>query len=114
MSGELAELRNQYLKKLAAMAATRGSAPTIVAGDLNATPWSPWVRDFLRTPQLRDSQYGLGLLATWPASTAQYSSLLGIAIDACFHSGKLQVATRALGPELDSDHLPVITELRWQ
>jgi len=114
VSGELAELRNQYMKKLATMAAARGSAPTIVAGDLNATPWSPWFRDFIRTSQLRDSQNGLGLLATWPAATAQYSSFLGIPIDACLHSDKLQVATRALGPELDSDHLPVITELRWR
>lgn len=112
VSGELAELRNQYMKKLAAMAAARGSAPTIVAGDLNATPWSPWFRDFIRTSQMHDSQNGLGLLATWPAATAQYSSFLGIPIDACLHSNKLQAATRALGPELDSDHLPVITELR--
>lgn len=112
VSSDLAELRNQYMKKLAAMAAARGSAPIIVAGDLNVTPWSPWFRDFIRTSQMHDSQRGLGLLATWPAATAQYSSFLGIPIDACLHSDKLQVATRALGPEIDSDHLPVITELR--
>ena len=114
VGGELAELRNQYLKKLAAMVAARGSTPTIVAGDLNATPWSPWFRDFMHMSKLRDSQHGFGLLATWPAALAQYSTFLGIPIDICLHSDKLQVAMRTLGPELDSDHLPVITELRWR
>ena len=114
VSGELAGLRNQYMKKLATMTAANGSAPTIVAGDLNTTPWSPWFRDFMRTSKLRDSQHGLGLLTTWPAATARYSSLLGIPIDVCLHSGTLQAATRALGPELDSDHLAVITELQWR
>jgi endonuclease/exonuclease/phosphatase (EEP) superfamily protein YafD len=112
LGGELAGIRNQYMEELAARISTGKSAPTIVVGDINSTPWSPWFRDFMRATKLRDSQDESGLLATWPAATAQYSSLFGIPIDACLHSGNVQAAARSRGPYLDSDHLPVITELQ--
>lgn len=112
VSGELAALRMQYLHKLAALIAARGSSPTIVAGDMNAAPWSPLFRDFAHTTDLRDSQRGHGLIATWPALTSRYSPLLGLPIDVCLHSEHLQSVARKLGPALGSDHLPVITELR--
>lgn len=112
LGGELAGIRNRYMKELATLISTDESMPTLVAGDLNSTPWSPWFRDFMRATKLHDSQDEVGLLATWPAATARYSSLFGIPIDACLHSGNLQTTTRLPGPSLDSDHLPVVTELR--
>lgn len=112
ISGELARHRDRYMEKLAALVAANGAEPTVVLGDANSTPWSPRFRDFVRASRLRDCQGGLGLLATWPAVTAQYSPLLGIPIDACLVSAKLHVAARHAGPGLGSDHLPVLTELR--
>ncbi len=118
VSGELAALRMQYLNTLATLIGTRAPVgtrtpvPSIVLGDMNAAPWSPLFRGFERATGLRDCQRGHGLIATWPSATSEYSSLLGIPIDACLHSTILESVARQLGPKLGSDHLPVITELR--
>lgn len=114
ISGELAGIRNRYMEKLATLTVANPLVPSVVVGDANSTPWSPWFRDFVQAGKLRDSQGGLGLLATWPAATAKYSPLLGIPIDVCLVSDKLHVAARYAGPDFGSDHLPVITELRMR
>lgn len=111
ISGELARVRDRYMERLAALVAADKAAPTVVFGDANSTPWSPRFRDFVSASRLRDCQGGLGLLTTWPAVTARHSPLLGIPIDACLVSERLHVAVRHIGPELGSDHLPVLTEL---
>lgn len=111
VNSELAQLREQYLTNLAGVAARSKKDALIVAGDFNATPWSPLFRRFMQASALQDSQSTQGLLSTWPAATARYTGMFGLPIDALLHSDKIGIAARGSGPYLDSDHLPVITTI---
>jgi endonuclease/exonuclease/phosphatase (EEP) superfamily protein YafD len=81
--------------------------PTIVAGDLNATPWSFAFRDFVTLTGLRDSSLGWGLQPTWNARFW----LPRIPIDHILVPRGTQVVRRTIGPDVGSDHLPVVAEL---
>ena len=98
-------VRNRQLDRLAKLVIQQ-QGPLIVLGDLNATSWSPAFQDLLRTTQLRDSRIGFGLQPTWPASI----SSLRIPIDHCLVSPEVVVHQRYVGPQIGSDHLPVIVE----
>ena len=77
--------------------------PVIVAGDLNATPWSHGFRQLVRPRGLRDSALGRGLQPTW---NARYWAPR-IPIDHVVVSPEVQVSARTIGPDVGSDHLPV-------
>lgn len=78
----------------------------IVIGDLNSTEGSPFFADFLRGSGLRDTRLGFGRQPSWPVGIP-----LRIALDHAFVSGDLAVAYRRLGPEIGSDHYPLILDL---
>ena len=77
--------------------------PVIVAGDLNATPWSHGFRQLVRRRGLRDSARGRGLQPTWNARHWAPR----IPIDHVVVSSEVQVSSRTIGPDVGSDHLPV-------
>lgn len=81
----------------------------VVIGDFNSTPWSGRMRQLERDSQLINSQRGFGLQPTWSAA---FWPLMKIAIDHCFHSRSLVTTRRAIGPDIGSDHLPVLVELK--
>lgn len=80
----------------------RGDAPALALGDFNATPWSS------AAPQLAAGGWRWfgGLQPTWPHAA------WGIPIDAVWGHGAWQVADRAVGPSIGSDHRPVAVGLR--
>lgn len=82
----------------------------VVIGDFNTTPWSRRFRKFLHDSNLRNSQRGFGLQPTWKADLP---SVLMIAIDHCLHSKSITTLNRATGPNIGSDHLPLVVELRF-
>jgi len=88
--------RDRLLRALADEAAET-AMPTIVLGDLNATPWSSAL--FLA------GQRGLfrasGFAPTWPKRYA------GIAIDHALATAHWRRGERARGPDIGSDHLPL-------
>lgn len=104
-----AEATRRLRTQLAGLAdfLARPGPPTIVAGDLNATPWSVAFRDFVSTTGLRDSSLGHGLQPTWNARLW----LPRIPIDHILVPRDTVVLRRAVGPALGSDHLPVEAEL---
>ncbi len=81
--------------------------PLVVFGDLNMSPWSRDFRWFRRRMRLTDTRRGFGPQRTWPAG----SWLLRIPIDHCLVSPAVGVRSRRLGPNVGSDHLPVIVDL---
>lgn len=85
-----------------------GRAP-VIAGDLNASPFSAPLRRLLAGADLVDSQRGFGVQASWPTSLPWPR----IAIDHVLHDRSLTTVARALGPDLGSDHLPVVVDLAW-
>ncbi|MDR1275585.1 MAG: endonuclease/exonuclease/phosphatase family protein [Candidatus Accumulibacter sp.] len=104
-----AQIRDEFLESLAKY--LKPDTPTVVFGDFNATPWSPKLRAFLAQTGLEDAQRGHGTLSTWPAPFAGYADFLGVPIDLTLVSPSLTVETREAGPNLQSDHLPVITRI---
>jgi len=102
-----AALRASQLAFAADWAADAGGR-AVVAGDLNATPWSAAFRRFVADSGLVSTQRGFGLQATFPADA---NPLARIPIDHVFVTPDVAVADRRLGPALGSDHFPVLVDL---
>jgi endonuclease/exonuclease/phosphatase (EEP) superfamily protein YafD len=91
----------------------------IVAGDLNATPWSLPFRRLVSGGGLVNSQRGYGLELTFPSGS---SPLVQVPIDHVLYSEGFAVIDRRLGPPFGSDHFPLVVDLalvqmtddRWQ
>ena len=98
--------RNNQLKAIAEEVAATDT-PTLVAGDMNTTAWSPCFRDLLRIGQLRDSAKGFGLPSTWYVGRTPITSL---PIDHICVSEGVDVWGRKVGPDLGSDHRAVEVE----
>lgn len=104
---ERARLRDDQLLFAADWAEDREGA-FLVAGDLNATPWSWVFRKLEGSTDLRNTGIGFGIQATYPATG---NPLTRIPIDHVLASSALVVRSRTLGPPVGSDHLPVIVDL---
>ena len=81
----------------------------LVLGDLNATPWDPYLEDLMHATGLKNSRQGFGLLPSWPSG----SRLLQIPIDHCLVNSSLLVKDTRVGPHVGSDHLPLIVEVAF-
>lgn len=101
--GASARHRSEY-RALASMTFAR---PVAICGDLNAPPWS-WAYDHLASAlDLRDANRDR-LAGTWPSFLPAF---LRIPIDTCLLSDGVTVTRRETGPEVGSDHVPVLLEL---
>lgn len=98
--------REQYLGEVREYVSLQ-KGPSLVIGDLNTTSWSPLFTTLVQLTDLRDSRRGFGIQATWPAAIPPFL----IPIDHCLVSRQLQVINRQVGPNVGSDHYPVIVDL---
>jgi endonuclease/exonuclease/phosphatase (EEP) superfamily protein YafD len=105
-SADWSARRDAQLAAMGALAASE-PRPVIVAGDLNATPWSHGFRAVVEARGLRDSATGRGVQATWNARLWAPR----IPIDHVLVSPEIGVQSRAVGPDVGSDHLPVEASL---
>ena len=87
--------------------AAQAAGSVVVVGDLNTTPWSARYRDLMKRGQLESSTKGFGIQPTWPTNIG----LASIPIDHLLHSADLTTTDRIVGPDLGSDHYPVIIRL---
>jgi endonuclease/exonuclease/phosphatase (EEP) superfamily protein YafD len=115
----LFESRNQQLQQVGEYIQQQKN-PVILVGDLNITMWSPYYRKLIQATGLENARKGFGLLPTWPASTPYGNtfikripiiSFFKIPIDHCLVSSPIRVTRIHTGPSVDSDHLPLITDL---
>jgi len=98
----------QLFDHLDAIAARAHAAtPALVVGDFNATPWSSHFHRFAERSGLCDSRAGFGIQASFPANLAP----MRIPIDHAFASCTVGIRDRRIGPDVGSDHLPVIVDL---
>lgn len=100
--------------RLAAGAARNASGPSVMLGDMNATPWSPILREVTRSG-LGDSGRGRVTAATWsrrvvPPALARLP-FVGLPIDHVFVSPEIGIAARRTGPFIGSDHRPLLVRL---
>ena len=107
ISGPDTALRDEHLTNLTTH--LKGvSGPYVVAGDFNATIFSPSLKTTVRTLQLQDSGHGRGLNPSYEA----VNPFFGIQIDHIFHTADLETTAFRNGPSLGSDHRPVVADLR--
>ncbi len=78
----------------------------ILAADLNASSWSPHFRDWVKVSRLQDSRRGFGVQPTWPT----FNRLFLVPIDHFLITSNVQVHHREVGPNIGSDHYPLIME----
>ena len=104
---ERADLRDAQLRFAADWASDR-SGPRFVVGDFNATPWSSPFRDLMDEADLHNSQVGFGLQPSFPTTS---NVILRVPIDHLVHSDHFVTRDRRLGPDLGSDHFPLIVDL---
>lgn len=79
----------------------------LLIGDLNATSWSYSFQKLIKDLNVKDSREGFGLQTSWPS----FLPYLGITIDHCLISKNIFVVERTVGPNVGSDHLPVLIKL---
>lgn len=84
--------------------------PLVVTGDFNNTPWSAHFRQFLEVSGLRDCAQGHGPQPTWPVAVPP---LMRIPLDHCFHSDTARILAKRPGPDIGSDHLPLIIDVSF-
>ncbi|WP_158498763.1 endonuclease/exonuclease/phosphatase family protein [Magnetospira sp. QH-2] len=88
------------------MALDRIKGPLVIGGDFNATPWSPLYRDLLSQNRLLASG---SVLWSWPSGWL----LPGIPIDHFFGRDGAQVRVLSAGPDLGSDHKPLLADVAF-
>jgi endonuclease/exonuclease/phosphatase (EEP) superfamily protein YafD len=99
------DLRNKQLDSLAEEI-QKNNQPTVVVGDFNITPWSPYFEEFIQKARLRNTRKGIGVYPTWLTEFPP----LAIPIDHGLTSNSIKVGSFSLGSNFGSDHLPVILD----
>jgi endonuclease/exonuclease/phosphatase (EEP) superfamily protein YafD len=102
-----AEARDEVIEFVARRARDE-TVPVVVVGDLNATPWSHAFRNLTSTADLVDSTRGFGFQPSWPGGMWFGFK---IPIDHLLHSPELTTVERGIGPDLGSDHRPLMVTL---
>lgn len=100
--GPATEQLVEHLDGVAAEAAA-STLPCVVAGDLNAAPWSRGFRRLIAAAGLRDTALGLGVRGTYHAGLPAPR----IPIDHILVPTGSVVLRRSVGPHIGSDHFPV-------
>jgi endonuclease/exonuclease/phosphatase (EEP) superfamily protein YafD len=108
MNARNARLRDGQTRAVARAVRQIGGR-VILAGDFNMTCWSPAFADLLEDSGLSDSTRGFGPQTTWPTTLPLPCR---IPIDHCLHTPDFEVVDRRVGPDIGSDHLPLIVDLR--
>ncbi len=101
--------RNAFTRELAeTLHRIRG--PLVVTGDFNNTPWSTFFRDFIAVSGLIDSEQGRGPQPSWPTFSPPWAR---IPLDHCFHTADVRILDKRRGPDIGSDHLPLIIDIAF-
>jgi endonuclease/exonuclease/phosphatase (EEP) superfamily protein YafD len=112
-SAARAGMRNAQLGELATLLAElggdRSGSRRLLVGDLNVTPYSPYLRDLLTRTGMTDARRLTGgLFGTWPT----WMPLLQVQIDHCIADAGIVVTRVERGPAVGSDHYPLEVTLR--
>jgi endonuclease/exonuclease/phosphatase (EEP) superfamily protein YafD len=99
-----------HVRQLAALAAARSQLGkrVVVCGDFNTPPWSGPLRHFAADARLHDV-YGSHAWAAYSWPTWGY--VLRVPIDNCFVSNGVAVTGHHDGPNVGSDHRPLVVDI---
>lgn len=108
------QARNKHLELLAqriqVQEESSQEALTIVVGDLNLTPWSPWYRKFIADADLRDCISGDSMASLTPTWYRWPLFPFGLVLDHGFCGGGLRCSDRKVLEDIGSDHRPVLLD----
>lgn len=103
------DARNIQLANVADLVNAQSGARVLV-GDLNTTMWGRHYEALVDGTGLVNARRGYGVLPTWPTNMP----FAMIPLDHCLVSKELAVKDIRTGPDIGSDHLPLIVELSLQ
>ncbi len=98
--------RNEQLASIAELINSIGG-PRVLIGDLNTTMWSHHYGQLLDETGLVNARHGFGVLPSWPTQLP----FAMIPIDHCLLSEEFAVLDIRTGPDIGSDHRPLIVDL---
>ncbi len=105
--------QREQFEHLASFLKANATAPTLLAGDMNASVFSALLRDFADTSGLKPVS---GLIATWPQRFRQIGylklPLLQLDIDHFFVNPDMKILRKWRGRDLGSDHRPLLMEFQ--
>ena len=100
------DYRNEQFTNLNKMV-KRLNGSKVLIGDLNTTSFSPNFSRITEGTSLRDSRLGFGLQSSWNAQIP----FISVTIDHILISKEIMVTNRMVGPDIGSDHFPVIIKI---
>jgi endonuclease/exonuclease/phosphatase (EEP) superfamily protein YafD len=103
----LQQQRDQALRAAAQLAAA-GPIPTVLAGDLNLTPYAPAYARLVDESRLRDSLEDVAWRPTWQVDFWP----LALPLDHVLVPRNACVDAHEIGPDVGSDHRPLAVTLR--
>lgn len=109
------DVRDATLDRLAELAARQPEV--LVLGDLNLTEFSPLWAELLEGGNLYDTRAGRGHMGSWKVYMPRTNwplPLPRLALDHVLLGPSLVTVDRRLGPEIGSDHLPIVADLGWR
>ena len=114
MNSRYFQARNRHLELLAQRIGKQDQGSlegsTIVVGDLNLTPWSPWYGKFVEDAGLRDCISGDQMASLTPTWYRWPLFPFGLVLDHGFCGGGLRCSNRKVLEDIGSDHRPVLLE----
>lgn len=103
--------QREQFEHLAGFLKANSRVPSLLAGDMNASVFSSLLKDFAETSSLKPVG---GMIATWPQRFRQMGYLrlpvLQLDIDHFFVKPEMKVLRKWRGPDLGSDHRPLLLE----
>lgn len=100
--------RNEQFEDLITYA-NSSELPTIIIGDFNCTPWSPYFKNLISKSGLTDSRLGFGMVTTWKAN----SLLFWLPIDHALVSPNVQVLDFTSYKTEVSDHKAIEVQVSF-
>ncbi|MGE3805937.1 MAG: endonuclease/exonuclease/phosphatase family protein [Gemmataceae bacterium] len=101
--------RNKVYQGIVELLASEPELPAIVAGDFNSTRFAPHFLSMCREARLYDAGHGQMLGRSWPAGGFHF--ILGMRIDHVLIGAGWRVLDWHIGPDVGSDHYPVVADL---
>lgn len=105
MNRAMVHSRNRQLEAIGELVMA-SELPVLVVGDMNTTPWSEAMSRFKAQTELLPAR--TSWVSTWPVAMP----FLGIPIDHVLVSESLGVVSCERGPDIGSDHWPLLTRFR--